>query len=89
MVFVSAMKSAIFAFPEVLGVENLKNLKFFIFYFFDFVDRLYIITYGPDLLIARGPARRVRFANLILNLQVELVLSDFPLTVYRLKPAPK
>jgi len=41
--------------------EKMKILKIFIFWYFDFVERLYIITYGPDMFIARGPARGVYF----------------------------
>ena len=48
------------AFRGVVGGEILKILKIFIFCYFDFVDRLYINTDGPDLFIARSPARRVR-----------------------------
>ena len=68
---------------------NLKNLKIFIFCFFDFGDRLYINTTAPDLLTARGPARRSRSSYFIWSPKVELVLSENPLTVYRLKPVPK
>ena len=60
-----AKKSAILLSPECQWGENLKILNFFIFWFFDFVDRLYIITYGPDMFIARGPARGVHFLHVI------------------------
>ena len=65
--------------------QKFKNFKFFIFHFSDFIDRFYIITYGPDLIIARGPARRSRSTYFILAPQVAYILSDNPLTVYRLK----
>ena len=65
--------------------QKWKILKIFIFHFSDFIDRFYIITYGPDLIIARGPARRSRSTNFILAPQVAPILSDNPLTVYRLK----
>ena len=54
-------------------VQNLKILKKNIFHFSDFIDRFYIITYGPDLIIARGPARRSRSTYFILGLQVEAI----------------
>ena len=61
------------AFKEAIGGEILKILKFFIFWYFDFVDRLYIITYGPALFIARGSGRRSRFTYFILAPKVDLV----------------
>ena len=67
------------AFKEALGGEILKILKNFIFWYFDFVDRLYIITYGPDLFIARGPARHSRSTYFILAPKVGVVLSKNPL----------
>ena len=45
----SEVKAVKITFKGVIGGKNLKILKIFIFWFFDFVDRLYIITYGPDL----------------------------------------
>ena len=53
--------------------EKSKILKFFIFHFSDFIDRFYIITYGPDLLIARTPAHRSRSTHFILRPQVGTV----------------
>jgi len=53
--------------------QKWKTLKFFIFHFSDFIDRFYIITYGPDLLIARSPAHRSRSTHFILSPQVEIV----------------
>ena len=69
--------------------QNLKILKKNIFHFSDFIDRFYIITYGPDLLIARTPAHRSRSTHFILSPQVAGILSDNPLTVYRVKYPPK
>ena len=62
--------------------QKLKILKFFIFHFSDFIDRFYIITYGPDLLIARSPAHRSRSTHFILSPRVAVVLNDFPLSRY-------
>ena len=53
--------------------QNLKILKKNIFHFSDFIDRFYIITYGPDLIIARGPARRSRSTYFILAPQVDTI----------------
>ena len=64
-------KSAILLFPECQWGENLKILKNFNFWYFDFVDRFYIITYGPDMFIARGPARGSRSTYFILAPKVE------------------
>ena len=61
------------AFKGALGGQILKILKNFIFWYFDFVDRLYIITYGPDLFIARGSARRSRFTYFILAPKVAAI----------------
>ena len=69
--------------------QKWKILKFCIFHFSDFIDRFYIITYGPDLLIARSPAHRSRSTHFILSPQVAVVLNDFPLTGYRVKPPPE
>ena len=69
--------------------QKWKILKFCIFHFSDFIDRFYIITYGPDLLIARGTAHRSRSTRFILSPQVAGILSDNPLTVYRVKYPPK
>jgi len=69
--------------------ENLKILKNFIFCFFNFVDRFYIITYGPDMFIARGPGPGSRSTYFILAPKVETILNKNPLTVYRLKWSPK
>ena len=49
----------------------MKILKNFIFWYFDFVERLYIITYGPDMFIARGPARGSRSTYFILAPKVD------------------
>ena len=76
------MKVVKITFRGVIGGENLKILKIFIFWYFDFVDRLYIITYGSDLFTARGSARRSRSTYFILAPKVEPILSDFPLTLF-------
>ena len=68
-------------FPVCLWGENLKILKNFIFWYFDFVDRFYIITYGPDLFIARGPARHSRSTYFILAPKVETILNKNPLVL--------
>ena len=64
--FFSEGKAVKMPFRGVIGGENLKILKNFIFCYFDFVDRFYIITYGPDLYTARGPARGSRSTYFIL-----------------------
>ena len=71
--------------------QKWKILKFCIFHFSDFIDRFYIITYGPDLLIARGTAHRSRSTRFILSPQVAGILSDNPLARFRTKisAAPK
>ena len=83
--FFSEGKAVKMPFRGVVGGENLKILKIFIFCYFDFVDRLYINTYGPDLFIARRPGRRVRSTHFILSPKVDVILLRFPLTVYRIK----
>ena len=53
--------------------QKWKILKFFIFHFSNFIDRFYIITYGSDLFIARGPDRRSRSTYFILAPQVAVI----------------
>ena len=75
VIFAKEEKINDFALPGVpIGTpwgENLKILKIFIFWYFDFVERLYIITYGPDMFIARGPARGSRSLYFILAPKVD------------------
>ena len=66
-----------------------ENFEKNIFWFFNFVDRFYIITYGPDMFIARGPGPGSRSTYFILAPKVETILHKNPLTVYRLKWSPK
>ena len=82
----SEVKAVKITFKGVIGGKNLKILKIFIFWFFDFVHRLYTFTYASDLFTARRTGHRSRSTHFILPLKVGLVLSDFPLTVYRMKP---
>ena len=82
----SEVKAVKITFRGVIGGENLKILKIFIFWFFNFLDRFYTFTCAPDLFTARGSGHRSRSTHFILSPEVELVLSIFPLTVYRIKP---